>query len=330
MITLPDTGASIKISLAGAITTNPVEVTYTVIDQSDTVYKPFPGNARVSASGATIVISPPVSGYTRNVKYFQVFNADTVTATVTVQYVLTSGTSTLFKVALAAGETVVYTSDASWRVYNATGGMRIAPLPGTPPIGIGAGNTQGSGPTFAYSDHNHTIRESGGPQDLTMGAVPDLTSILRSGTTLIGKLRTSFRLAADQATTSTALADITGFTLASIPAGTYAVHLQGSWTGSVNTEALRLGINLGGTISAVGIWHFAMSTAAGVNENRIVTANNTASAMVTGATGSNFVSFVGTFTTTTAGSFALRLAAETGGANSATLQGGTIAHLMQL
>jgi len=52
--------------------------------------------------------------------------------------------------------------------------------------GIGGGNLEGSASTFARSDHDHTIRETGDPQDLTVAAIPDLYSVRRSGTALIG------------------------------------------------------------------------------------------------------------------------------------------------
>lgn len=52
--------------------------------------------------------------------------------------------------------------------------------------GIGGGNLEGTASTFARSDHDHTIRETGDPQDLTVGAIPDLYSVRRSGTSLIG------------------------------------------------------------------------------------------------------------------------------------------------
>lgn len=312
VITLPDTGATIKISLAGAITTNPVEVTYTVIDQTDVAYKPFGSNARVSASGATTIISAPVSGYTRNLKYFQVFNADTVTTTITGQLVLTGGTSTLFKVALAAGEMIAYTSDAGWRVYNATGGMRIAPLPGTPPIGIGSGNTQGSGPTFAYSDHNHTIRETSGPQDLTMGAVVAADTLTRVGTAIVGKTLLTVRSNSNQVSTAIAAADITGMSIALAKAGTYHFIAHGTHFGASATVALKLALNYSGATSANHLRMF-VQTAAGNFQNFDTTVINTligaAGANITGVNG--YYHCHGFITVSTPGNLVLRMATQT-------------------
>lgn len=55
-----------------------------------------------------------------------------------------------------------------------------------PAQGIGSGNLEGTATSFARSDHDHTIRETGGPQDLTVAAVPDGYSVRRVGTTLAG------------------------------------------------------------------------------------------------------------------------------------------------
>lgn len=55
-----------------------------------------------------------------------------------------------------------------------------------PPIGIGANNIEGSATSFARSDHNHKLRESGGPVDLTIGLINDGESLKRSGTSIVG------------------------------------------------------------------------------------------------------------------------------------------------
>lgn len=57
-----------------------------------------------------------------------------------------------------------------------------------PSIGIGSGNTEGVATTLTRSDHNHAIRETGGPTDLTMGAVSDGYALTRSGTSIAGGL----------------------------------------------------------------------------------------------------------------------------------------------
>lgn len=57
---------------------------------------------------------------------------------------------------------------------------------GAPVQGIGGGNAGGSANSFARSDHGHALRETGGPTELTIGAIPDSYSVRRSGSTLVG------------------------------------------------------------------------------------------------------------------------------------------------
>lgn len=55
-----------------------------------------------------------------------------------------------------------------------------------PAQGIGGGNSSGSAASFARSDHDHTIRETGGPTNLTVGAVADGQFLKRVGTAIVG------------------------------------------------------------------------------------------------------------------------------------------------
>lgn len=55
-----------------------------------------------------------------------------------------------------------------------------------PSQGIGGGNTEGSSTQLSLADHDHTIRETGGATDLTVGVIGDGDLIERSGTSLAG------------------------------------------------------------------------------------------------------------------------------------------------
>ena len=55
-----------------------------------------------------------------------------------------------------------------------------------PSQGIGGSNAEGSAGTFARSDHDHLIRETDGPTNLSVGDIPDNYSVIRSGTSLVG------------------------------------------------------------------------------------------------------------------------------------------------
>jgi len=56
----------------------------------------------------------------------------------------------------------------------------------SPSQGIGAANAEGVSTSFARADHDHTIRETGGPTNLTVAAIVDGEFLKRSGATIIG------------------------------------------------------------------------------------------------------------------------------------------------
>lgn len=61
-----------------------------------------------------------------------------------------------------------------------------------PTAGIGGSNAEGSAAGLARADHDHTIRETGGPTNLTVAAIADGAFVKRSGTTLIGASASAF------------------------------------------------------------------------------------------------------------------------------------------
>jgi hypothetical protein len=58
-----------------------------------------------------------------------------------------------------------------------------------PGQGIGASNSEGSSTSLSRADHGHTIRETGGPTDLTVGVIAADQALVRSGTVIVGKSR---------------------------------------------------------------------------------------------------------------------------------------------
>jgi hypothetical protein len=58
-----------------------------------------------------------------------------------------------------------------------------------PTQGIGGNNSAGVASTLISSDHDHKLRETGGPTDLTIAAIADNQVVRRSGTTLVGGTR---------------------------------------------------------------------------------------------------------------------------------------------
>jgi hypothetical protein len=57
---------------------------------------------------------------------------------------------------------------------------------GAPTVGIGGGNSAGASGELAGKDHDHAIRETSGPTDLTVGAIENGELVRRIGTSLVG------------------------------------------------------------------------------------------------------------------------------------------------
>lgn len=86
-------------------------------------------------------------------------------------------------------------TNSDWTLYSALIAAHAAThIPGgsdalstaAPTQGIGGGNSVGTGTAFSRNDHDHTLRTTTGPTDLTIGAIADGDYVRRSGTTLIG------------------------------------------------------------------------------------------------------------------------------------------------
>ena len=103
--------------LAGAITTNEPVATAVYVDDPGSE----PLGIEATANGVTavdIVAAPNGRGRIRHILQLTVYNADTVAATVTLQIVntVTNAVTILKKVAMTAGQTMVYTDAGGFQV----------------------------------------------------------------------------------------------------------------------------------------------------------------------------------------------------------------------
>lgn len=114
MIILDATTKSLEIDLAGAVTTNELDVTCHAVDTLDsdmTVSDIVNTNVVTTGTTAVTAMAAPAAGHTREIKTLSVYNNDTVSATVTVQILSTATVYILFKATLATGENLLYTAD---------------------------------------------------------------------------------------------------------------------------------------------------------------------------------------------------------------------------
>lgn len=111
MLILDATTKTYEIKLAGAITTNQLDVVVSYVDilSSDQSVSAF-GNQDSASNSTTAVtiLSAPASGHTRTVKFLSIYNKDTVAATVTLQLNNNGTIRIIHKTTLAVGDTLEY------------------------------------------------------------------------------------------------------------------------------------------------------------------------------------------------------------------------------
>lgn len=139
-----------------------------------------------------------------------------------------------------------------------------------PAVGIGGGNSEGSAASLARSDHGHALRETGGPSDLTIGAIADGQLVKRVGSALVGvsgagagvlAQTQAAQVVADASTTSTSFVDLLTVNITT-EANAVIIRAMGHVSNSSANVNMRLrvlvdGVSVGGgqvrSASASGI-----------------------------------------------------------------------------
>lgn len=141
-------GQKIEVVLGGAVATNELPIAVAWADTLDDASTFAPNTTLTQTSGITAVdaLAAPASGTKRQLKYLSIFNADTVSATVTVR-VDVSGTKTILtRVPLLPDYRLEYTFSGGWRVLTSDGSVRGAGTPGADGadgVGVPPGGTTG-------------------------------------------------------------------------------------------------------------------------------------------------------------------------------------------
>ncbi len=123
MIILDATTKTLEIDLAGAITTSQLPVVVSYADVTTTAYTPASTDMATNSTTAVTIVAAPAASTQRQVKLLTVYNADTATATVTVQLNNNGTLRPLVVVTLAVGSTLIYTDGEGWRVLTSAGAI---------------------------------------------------------------------------------------------------------------------------------------------------------------------------------------------------------------
>ncbi|MDE2233592.1 MAG: hypothetical protein KGJ90_05830 [Patescibacteria group bacterium] len=113
---LDTTTKSIKASIeAAAITTNPVYST-TYADIAAAAFTPASSDGALTGTTAVTVVASPAASTQRHVKEIHIYNLDSVTHTITVQFIDGASTFTLAQVIVPAGNFLRYGQETGWQI----------------------------------------------------------------------------------------------------------------------------------------------------------------------------------------------------------------------
>jgi len=147
MLVLTQTTDLIEIVLGGSVTTNQLKVTASWRDITTTAYTPGRTVSTTNDTTDVTVIGSPAASTQRVVDLINVYNLDTVSATVTIKFSDNGTEYILWRGIMTASQTLTYTDADGWSLPMPTGG-------GGGGVAIsGGGNSQSTG-TVVFSNSN--------------------------------------------------------------------------------------------------------------------------------------------------------------------------------
>lgn len=125
MLILTETSDIIEVVLGGAVTTNQLQCATAWRDITTTAYTP--GRTVINTNNTTdvTVVGSPASSTQRVVDHINIYNNDTVSATVTVKFSASGTEYILWKGTLTAGQTLFYAEGVGWSVSGGALGYSI-------------------------------------------------------------------------------------------------------------------------------------------------------------------------------------------------------------
>lgn len=124
MLRLDSTLRKLQVVLAGAVATNQLPVVTCFSDKTSSDYAGGSTVINTNSTTAVDICAAPASSTVRDIDTISVFNADTVSATVTIRYNDNGTTYSIFKATLEVGDQLLYTHGGGWKVLNSTGSIK--------------------------------------------------------------------------------------------------------------------------------------------------------------------------------------------------------------
>lgn len=125
MLFLDTNTRSLEIVLAGAITTNQLPFTASYVDITPTGFTPATNDGASNSTTAVTIVAAPASSTQRQLKFVNIYNADTVAASVTVRLNDNATTRILLKTALNPGDTLQFMDTEGWSVISNNGQIKL-------------------------------------------------------------------------------------------------------------------------------------------------------------------------------------------------------------
>lgn len=159
---LDTTTRSIELVLAGAVTTNPLKITTAWVDMTATTTTPGATTASSNNTTAVTIVAAPAASTQRKVSEITIFNADTVSATVTVRLNDNSTLYGIVTIAVPAGYTLFFTDVEGWKVISDGGSLQMGVVGPAGANGIaqlnGINDQTGTSYTLALTDAGKDVR----------------------------------------------------------------------------------------------------------------------------------------------------------------------------
>jgi len=148
MIRLNDTSSTLKIQLAGSVTTNQAPVIVSYSDKNDPLYNGNSKETETDDTNLVVICDAPQSGTIRDIDTIQVYNYDTAPIVIFI-YKSAVVDTLIISVTLQIGDQLSYTHAEAWKVIDKDGNIKTGVVgpPGPPvafPLTIGFGLTGGS------------------------------------------------------------------------------------------------------------------------------------------------------------------------------------------
>lgn len=141
MLNLSATTDSIQVVLGEAQTANPMECVACYVQKGAGVFNPLPSGVVTNGTTPVTLVPAPAASQQHAVDYISVFNSDTANKTVIIRFNFNGVIRRIFSVVLAPNETLQYTKETGFQVYNTAGAIKT--------ITTGTANPIQSGETVA-------------------------------------------------------------------------------------------------------------------------------------------------------------------------------------